>query len=247
MNVPVTLLLLQHLIPEWRITRDLHGTWRATGSAPISAPNVNALLTAIHATDPNAITDATRLLTERGSAVASEGKPVTRDSSVEWPTMTRPRISAIAALDENNIIGAEGRLPWRIPEDTRRFRRLTMGHPVIMGRKTYESIGQKLDGRTTIIVTRNDDYTAPECVIVHSLTEALEYASAHDDHEVFIAGGEAIYQEGLDHCDRLYLTLVKGEFTGTVRFPDYSRFNKTVERTSRRDDNHEYEFVVLER
>ncbi|XVQ12737.1 dihydrofolate reductase [Spirillospora sp. CA-255316] len=158
-----------------------------------------------------------------------------------------PRISAIAALDESRVIGVDGRLPWRIPEDSRRFRRLTMGHVVIMGRKTYESIGKPLDGRTTIVVTRSQGYEAPNCIVVHSLGEALKRAREQERKEVFICGGEAIYRETLDLCDRIYLTLVKGNFEGSVRFPDYTQFKTVVEASSHKDSTHEYEFVVLEK
>lgn len=161
--------------------------------------------------------------------------------------MKKPRINAIAALDDNRVIGTDGRLPWRIPEDSRRFRQLTMGHPVIMGRKTYESIGRELDGRTTIIMTRNTNYIARDCIVMHSLGEALECARSCDDEEVFIGGGEIIYREALDLCDRLYLTLIKGSFEGSVKFPDYSQFQKVIEKISRRNDTHEYQFVVLEK
>lgn len=157
------------------------------------------------------------------------------------------RVSAIAALDDDRVIGDDGHLPWRIPEDSRRFRQLTMHHPVIMGRKTYESIGKPLEGRHTIVLTRSRGFKASGCTVVRSLNEALAVARLDDSNEVFIAGGEAVYAEALAHCDRLYLTLVRGHFNGTVHFPEYSAFSKVVEKSAHHDGAHSYEFLVLEK
>jgi dihydrofolate reductase len=174
-------------------------------------------------------------------------EPMGRRNKVKQGFSTHARISAIAALDENHVIGrADGRLPWRIPEDSRRFRKLTMGHPVIMGRRTYESIGKPLDGRANIIITRDVSYEAPGCLVVHSLDAAITLARIHDDQEIFIGGGEQIYKAALPLCDRLYLTLVDGHFEGTAKFPHYSQFQELVEKTAHDDGTHRYIFVTLE-
>ena len=106
------------------------------------------------------------------------------------------RIAIIAAMAENRVIGRENRLPWRLSADLRRFKSLTMGKPVIMGRKTYESIGKPLPGRSNIVVTRDPDYRAPGCQVVHSLDQALEAAAGHD--EVMVIGGAELYRQTLE-------------------------------------------------
>ncbi|HZI02759.1 MAG TPA: dihydrofolate reductase, partial [Archangium sp.] len=115
------------------------------------------------------------------------------------------RISAIVAMATNRCIGRANTLPWRLPADLKRFKQLTMGHTLVMGRKTYESIGRPLPGRTTVVVTRQRDY-APEGVqVAHSLEQALELARGD---EVFIAGGADLYQQAMAHVRRLYLTRI---------------------------------------
>ncbi|KND38999.1 dihydrofolate reductase [Streptomyces acidiscabies] len=160
----------------------------------------------------------------------------------------RARVSAIAALGRGNVIGGpDGGMPWRIPEDSRRFRRITMGHPVIMGRVTFAEFEKPLDGRLNIVVTRNRSFAAPEgCVVTHSLSDALAYAHERDHEEIFIGGGEFIYREALDHCNRLYLTLINADFDGQARFPDYSGFGTEIERSSHDDGTYQYDFVTLE-
>lgn len=132
--------------------------------------------------------------------------------------MGSPRCSLIVAVSENGVIGRQGTLPWRLSADLRRFRRITMGHHLVMGRKTYESIGRPLPGRTSIVVTRQADYRAPGCLIASSLAAALD-AAAQDD-EVFIVGGAEIYRAALPRADRLYLTRVHAHVDGETRFPE---------------------------
>lgn len=130
-------------------------------------------------------------------------------------------LSLVAAVANNNVIGAENRLLWRMPADLKHFRTLTMGHTMIMGRKTFESIGKPLDGRQTVILTRQAGYDAPEgCQVVHSLKQAIQ--SVRDEKEVFITGGGEIYQEsiGLYLCRRLYITRIYANFEGDAFFPD---------------------------
>ena len=161
---------------------------------------------------------------------------------------SRARISAIAALGNDRVIaGPEGGLPWHIPEDWRRFRAITTGHPVIMGRVTFAGFSSPLAGRLNIVVTRDADYRAPGAVVVHTLDAAIAYALARDDEEVFIGGGAMIYREALDRCDRLYLTLIHADFQGQARFPDYSRFGKTVERTAEDNGTYRFDYVTLEK
>ena len=128
------------------------------------------------------------------------------------------RLSAIVAMASNRVIGANNALPWRLPDDLKRFKQLTMGHTLVLGRKTYESIGRPLPGRTMVVVTRQKDY-APEGVkVVHSVDEAL--ALAKGDSEVFIAGGAELYAQTMDRVERLYLTRIEREFPGDTYFPE---------------------------
>lgn len=128
------------------------------------------------------------------------------------------RLSAIVAMASNRVIGTHNQLPWRLPADLARFKRLTLGHTLVMGRKTYESIGRPLPGRTTIVVTRQWDYAPPGVKVAHSVDEAL--ALAQGDDEVFIAGGAELYAQTMDRLDRLYLTLIERELPGDTFFPE---------------------------
>ncbi|MBT0665425.1 dihydrofolate reductase [Geobacter pelophilus] len=127
-------------------------------------------------------------------------------------------ISIIAAVARNRIIGWHGGIPWDIPADRHRFRELTMGHTLIMGRKTFESIGRPLPGRRCVVISRNPDYAAPGCQVVGSVAEAL--ALGNESEELFIAGGAEIYSEVLPFAQRLYLTVIDIEVEGDTRFPE---------------------------
>jgi dihydrofolate reductase len=133
------------------------------------------------------------------------------------PQGPKPRISIIVAMAKNRVIGADNKLPWHLSADLKRFKALTMGHHIIMGRKTFESIGKPLPGRTTLVISRDTGYQAPGAKVVHSLPAALS-ASAGDS-EVFIVGGEQIYHESLPVADRIYLTEIDKEFDGDSFFP----------------------------
>ncbi|MBE7423969.1 MAG: dihydrofolate reductase [Zoogloeaceae bacterium] len=133
-----------------------------------------------------------------------------------------PRLSLIAAIAANGVIGAGNALPWRLPEDLRRFRALTLGHPVIMGRKTFESIGRPLPGRRNIVITRNREYQAAGCEVMVSLADALDACRDAGD-EIFVIGGAQIYAEALPLAQRLYLTELKAEYPGDARFPQLDR------------------------
>lgn len=126
--------------------------------------------------------------------------------------------SLIVAFANHNVIGINNTLPWHLPEDLKRFRALTMGHHIIMGRKTYESLGRLLLGRTTVIVTRNKDYIVEGALIAHSLQAALMLCGS--DNEPFVIGGAELYKEGLKHATKLYITEVHAEFAGDAFFED---------------------------
>ncbi|UCD25789.1 MAG: dihydrofolate reductase [Gemmatimonadota bacterium] len=128
-------------------------------------------------------------------------------------------VSIIAAVAENRVIGAGNGLPWRLPEDMRHFKRLTTGHTVVMGRKTFETLPKPLPNRRNVVVTRDLSYRAAGAEVVHSLSEALNLVSEEDD--VFIAGGGEIYRMALPVADRLYLTVVHTEAVGDTLFPEF--------------------------
>ena len=139
----------------------------------------------------------------------------------------RVKISIIVAITPEGVIGKKGSgLLWYLPEDLRRFKELTTGHVVVMGRKTYETIGKPLPNRTNIIITKQEHYYAPGCVTAHSLEEALNKAQIQEREEIFIMGGGEIYQQAIGLAGKLYLTLVHQNFEGDVFFPDYSEFKK---------------------
>ena len=127
-------------------------------------------------------------------------------------------LSVIVALAKNRVIGLNNTLPWHLPEDLKRFKQLTMGHHIIMGRKTFESLGRLLPGRQTVIVTRNPDYKVDGAIVVHSLEQAISVSSA--DSEAFLIGGAELYQQSLPLAKRLYLTMIDAEFEGDAYFPE---------------------------
>lgn len=159
------------------------------------------------------------------------------------------RVSLIAALAENRVIGANNALPWHLPEDLKRFRRLTMGHAVIMGRRNYQSIGRPLPERLNIVVTRNRSFHAPGCAVVHS--PAAGFAAAAGAAEVFVIGGAEVYAQTLARADRMYLTLVHARVPGDTRFPAYPTDEwAEIERVRNEADArhaYAYSFVTLER
>jgi dihydrofolate reductase len=162
-----------------------------------------------------------------------------------------PSISCIWAMSENGVIGRGGDLPWRIPADLRRFRELTMGHAIVMGRKTWESIGRPLFGRRSLVLSRARDYRAGGAEVVHSLDEALALAGATGDREVFVAGGAEVYRAALPRASRLYVTLVCAEVEGDVRLPEgaFEGFRLVEDEPHAADERnpHAYRFRVYER
>jgi len=134
----------------------------------------------------------------------------------------KPRITIIAAVARNGVIGKGNKMPWHLPEDLKRFKALTMGRPMIMGRKTWESLpGGRLPGRPHIVVTHNPDYRAEGAMVVGSLVDAL--AAAGDTDEVFVIGGAELYAQALPIADRLHLTEIGADFDGDTHFPNYDR------------------------
>ena len=157
-------------------------------------------------------------------------------------------IALICAMGPGREIGFNNQLIWRISEDLKRFKRITMGHPIIMGRLTYESIGRPLPGRTNIVVTRNHEYQAEGCVLCHSLEDAVKVAE-HEDDDVFVIGGGQIYEQALPIADRLYLTLVSDDAPKQcdVYFPDYSEFTTVLDEEQVTAATPPYSFLTLER
>lgn len=159
-----------------------------------------------------------------------------------------PMISLVVAMDRNGLIGVGNRVPWRLPDDMKYFRQITMGKPVVMGRKTYESIPDRfrpLAGRTNIILTKQLGYNAAGCIVTHSLSSALE--AAHDAQEVMVIGGAEIYGQFLPTADRIYLTMIDGEFEGDVYFPELDRegWYESYSDEHSIDERHAYPFTFL--
>lgn len=156
-------------------------------------------------------------------------------------------VSLIVAMDRRRGIGKDNQLPWRLSADLKRFRELTMGHHLIVGRKTYESIGKPLPGRTMIIVTHQPDFQAEGCLVVRSVEEALALARARNESEVFVIGGAEIYAQTLAQADRLYLTLVEAEVAADTFFPTLAEDDwREVERcTHAADEKHQYAFTFI--
>lgn len=160
-----------------------------------------------------------------------------------------PCVALIAAIARNGVIGIDNRLPWKLPDDLRRFRALTTGHAVIMGRRTWESIGQPLRDRQNIVVTRRRDFHAAGCEAAPSLAEAI--ARVHLPEPVFVIGGEALYRAALPIADRLYLTEIGRDFEGDAHFPGFARDAwREISREARLPDGPDgfpYAFTAYER
>lgn len=155
-------------------------------------------------------------------------------------------ISAIVAMASNRVIGNRGDIPWKIPGEQKMFKEITMGHTVIMGRKTYESIGRPLPGRTNVVITRQSGYQADGCIVVHDLGNALQSCPA-DENEAFICGGGQLYREAMPETDRIYLTLLHREVEGDTFFPEIPRDEFKLTRSQHIDGIEPYDFLVYER
>ena len=160
-------------------------------------------------------------------------------------------IALIVAMDEQGGIGRNNQVPWHLPSDLKRFKALTMGHHLILGRKTYQSIGRPLPGRTIIIVTRSKDYAAAGCIIAPSLAGALDIARESGDSEVFIGGGGQIYAQGLPLADRIYLTRVHANTQAEVYFPELNMSDWNVvhaeHQAQAENETPDYSYFVMER
>lgn len=159
------------------------------------------------------------------------------------------RITFVVAMDETGLIGAGNGLPWRLPADLRHFKRTTLGHPILMGRRTFESIGRPLPDRSNLVLTRDASFDAPGCRVVHSLNEAV--AAADDASELMVIGGAQVYAQCLPRVDRIVLTRVHARFTGDTRFPDPDlagwREVSREDHTADERNPYPYSFSVLER
>ena len=164
-----------------------------------------------------------------------------------------PRICIIAAVARNGVIGFENRIPWRLPEDLKHFKRLTLGHAVIMGRRTFESIiatsGKPLPERENVVVTRSREWTRPGCRTAHSLDAAL--TAVHEPQDAFVIGGAEIYALALPIASRIYMTEIERDFDGDAFFPEFDRSRwREVSRERNRPNGSEgfaYAFVEYER
>lgn len=159
-------------------------------------------------------------------------------------------ISFVVAMDKNRVIGKNNDLPWRLPADLAYFKRVTMGNPIIMGRKTHESIGRVLPGRENIIVTRNEDYQASGCEVLHHIDD-IKRLDKENEEELFVIGGAELFRELLPIADRLYVTHIHHEFEGDTFFPSVSWSEwKVISREQGVKDEknpYDYEYVVYER
>ncbi|MGJ7921821.1 dihydrofolate reductase [Neobacillus sp. LXY-4] len=159
-------------------------------------------------------------------------------------------ISLIWAMDENRVIGQNNQLPWHLPGDLKFFKQTTMGKPIAMGRKTFDSIGRLLPGRENIIITRNLDYSYQGCTVLHSVQELTQYAKQLDQ-EVFIIGGAEIFKQSLPFADRLYITKIYHSFEGDTYFPEINLDEWTMEfrEPGVKDEKnpYDYEFFIYSR
>ncbi len=149
-------------------------------------------------------------------------------------------ISLLFAMGKNHVIGKNNDLPWRLPEDLKWFKQVSTGHTVIMGRKTFESIGKPLPNRKNIIVTNDKEYKAEGCIVTHSIEEALQ----QDGDETIVIGGAKIYEQVLDDADRLYMTYIDEEFEGDTFFPEYdeSEWELTSKEKGIKDEKNPYDY-----
>ena len=159
-------------------------------------------------------------------------------------------ISFIVAMDKNRVIGKNNQLPWRLPEDLKFFKRVTMGHPIAMGRKTHESIGRVLPGRENIVITRQKEYRREDCTVVYSVEDFVQYSKKQSD-EIFVIGGAEIFNETFAYADRLYITLIHEEFAGDTYFPEFDVSNwelVSCEKGVKDNKNpYDYEFRIYNR
>ncbi|WP_342432009.1 dihydrofolate reductase [Neobacillus sp. FSL H8-0543] len=159
-------------------------------------------------------------------------------------------ISFIVAMDENRVIGKDNQLPWHLPEDLKFFKRVTMGHPIAMGRKTHESIGRILPGRENIIITRQSNYQSEGCTVFNSIGDFVEY-SRKTNEETFIIGGAEIFKETFEYADRLYITHIQDRFEGDTFFPEFDvgkwQLISSEQGIKNEKNPYEFEFMIYDR
>ncbi|WP_274521502.1 dihydrofolate reductase [Ectothiorhodospira lacustris] len=163
-------------------------------------------------------------------------------------TDSQPLLTAVVAMDRNRLIGADNRLPWHLPADLAHFKRLTMGGCMLMGRKTFESIGRALPGRHSLVMTRDTDFEAPGCTVVHDLEQAL--AAAGPVEEIFVIGGADLFRHLLPLCRRMHLTVIEHEFEGDTFLAQLNETWQEVAREAHDADDknpYPYTFLTLER
>ncbi len=162
--------------------------------------------------------------------------------------MNKPKISIIVAVGKNREIGKNNQLLWHLPEDLKRFKELTTNHPIIMGERTFNSIGRVLPNRTNIVLSQDANLKIDGAIVCSSIPKAIEVAQKHDDEEIFIIGGASIYAQTIDLADKLYLTLVDQNFDADVFFPDYSKFDKIISESElQQSGDLSFKYLVLER
>ncbi len=156
-------------------------------------------------------------------------------------------LSIIVAYADQGVIGEGNKLLWHLPDDLKNFKRITMGHYIIMGRKTWDSIGKPLPGRTNVVITRNSELTLENVLIFHSLDEIIGYAKKTKQEEIFIIGGEQIYRLAFPLADKLYITRVYGSFKGDAYFPEINLDQWSVDSSTfhTRDEIHPYDFDMM--
>ncbi len=160
--------------------------------------------------------------------------------------MKTAKVSIIVAMAKNRVIGKDNDMPWHLPADLQHFRKMTSGKPIIMGRKTYESIGRPLPKRHNIIVSRNSDYEVDGCDVVSSLDEAVKIAG--DVEELFIIGGGFLYNQTIDQADKLYLTFIDLDVDGDTLFPEYEHLSlrQTFSKHHQKDEKNPYDYEFTE-
>lgn len=161
--------------------------------------------------------------------------------------MNNPKISIICAIAQNRAIGKNNQLLWHIPEDFKHFKDITSGHVIVMGQKTYDSIGKPLPNRTTIVLTNDPTFKVEGVLTAGSLDELFDKAREIEKEEIFVCGGGSVYAQTIERADKLYLTVVEKDFEADTFFPEYGEFKKVVSERRGSDENFNYTFLELER
>ncbi|EKD46495.1 MAG: hypothetical protein ACD_67C00215G0006 [uncultured bacterium] len=161
--------------------------------------------------------------------------------------MKKPKISIICAIAENRAIGKNNQLLWHIKEDFKHFKDKTLGHVIVMGQKTYESIGKPLPNRTTIVLSNDPSVNIEGVIMARTFDEVFEKARELEENEVFICGGGSVYAQTIDKADKLYLTVIEGDFEADVFFPEYDAFTKIISERESSEGDFKYKFLELEK